>query len=68
MAQHSETSSAEQRKEFLEKARRSCEGQWFVLLDNVMDVSRLEMEAGICPVHLESVSVQAMINSMLELD
>ena len=66
MAQYGETLPAEQRKEFLQKARRSCE-ELVVLLDNVMDISRLEMEAGIHPVHLDSVSVQAMITSVLNL-
>jgi len=66
MVQYGETLPAEQRKEFLQKARRSCE-ELVVLLDNVMDISRLEMEAGIHPVHLESVSVQAMITSVLNL-
>jgi signal transduction histidine kinase len=56
----------EQRQEFLQKARRSCE-ELVVLLGNVMDVSRLEMEAGIRPAHIEQVSLQEIIKSVLDL-
>ncbi len=66
MAQYDETLPAEKRKEFLQKARRSCD-ELVVLLGNVMDVSRLEMEAGIRPAHVESVSLIAMILSVLNL-
>jgi signal transduction histidine kinase len=66
IAQYDETLPTEQRKEFLQKARRSCE-ELVVLLGNVMDVSRLEMEAGIRPALIEQVSVEAMINSVLDL-
>jgi signal transduction histidine kinase len=66
IAQYDESLPAEQRQEFLQKARRSCE-ELVVLLDNVMDVSRLEMEAGIRPAHIERVSLQEMINSVLDL-
>ncbi len=66
IAQYDESLPAEQRQEFLQKARRSCE-ELVVLLDNVMDVSRLEIEAGIRPAHIEQVSLQDMINSVLDL-
>ena len=48
LAQYDEMLPAEQRKEFLQKARRSCD-ELVVLLGNVMDASRLEIEAGIRP-------------------
>jgi signal transduction histidine kinase len=66
MAQYDDALPTEQRREFLQKARRSCE-ELVVLLDNVMDVSRLEMEAGIRPALMERVSVSKMINSVLDL-
>jgi len=66
IAQYDESLPTEQRQEFLQKARRSCE-ELVVLLDNVMDVSRLEMEAGIHPAHIEQVSLQEIIKSVLDL-
>ncbi|MDQ6644359.1 MAG: GAF domain-containing sensor histidine kinase, partial [Chloroflexota bacterium] len=66
MAQYDDVLPTEQRREFLQKARRSCE-ELVVLLDNVMDISRLEMEAGIRPALMERVLVSKMINSVLDL-
>lgn len=66
LAQFDETLPPEQKQEFLQKARRSCD-ELVVLLSNVMDASRLEIEAGIRPALMESVSVQEVISSILEL-
>lgn len=57
---------AEQRQEFLQKARRGCE-ELVLLLSNVMDASRLEIEAGIRPALLQRVSVQELIDDAITL-
>src|SRR6266700_471140 len=56
MAEFQDLLPAEQRRECLQKARRSCD-ELVVLLNNVMDVGRLEVEAGLIPAHLEHMSV-----------
>jgi signal transduction histidine kinase len=56
----------EQQQEFLEKASRGCE-ELVLLLNNVMDASRLEVEAGIRPAHLERVSVREVIENVINL-
>ena len=66
IAQYDEVLPTEQRKEFLQKARRSCD-ELVVLLSNVMDASRLEMEAGIRPAQMERVNVREMIDSVIDL-
>ena len=66
LAQFDEQLPGEQRRDFLQKARRGCE-ELVVLLGNVMDASRLEVEAGIKPALLKRVSVQETIESILVL-
>nr|HET6902652.1 GAF domain-containing sensor histidine kinase [Ktedonobacteraceae bacterium] len=66
LAQYDEMLPAEQRKEFLQKAQRSCD-ELVVLLGNVMDASRLEIEAGIRPANMENVNVRDMIDSVINL-
>src|SRR6266487_3469335 len=66
LAQFDEQLPVEQRQEFLQKARRGCE-ELALLLGNVMDASRLEVEAGIKPALLTRVSVQEVIESVLVL-
>ena len=66
IAQYDEMLPPEQRQEFLQKARRSCD-ELVVLLSNVMDASRLEIEAGIRPALLEPVVVQNAIDDILDL-
>lgn len=58
--------SLSQHKDFLYKARRSCD-ELVVVLGNVMDASRLEAEAGIRLAYLKRVSVQEMIHSVMNL-
>lgn len=60
------TLEPEQQHEFLEKASRGCE-ELILLLNNVMDASRLEVEAGIRPAHLERVPVREVIESIVDL-
>ncbi len=58
--------SLDQQQEFLQKARRGCD-ELVLLLSNVMDASRLEIEAGIRPAYLARVSVQDEIRGVIEL-
>jgi PAS domain S-box-containing protein len=66
MGQFQERIPPEQQREFLQKARRSCD-ELIMLLNNVMDVSRLEVEAGLCPAQLTSVSVQDVVQRVITL-
>jgi signal transduction histidine kinase len=66
LAEYGGTLSLEQQQEFLQKARRGCD-ELVLLLSNVMDASRLEIEAGIRPAHLARVSVQDEIRGVIEL-
>ena len=66
LAEFQDLLPAEQRREFLQKARRSCD-ELVVLLGNVMDVGRLEVEAGLNPADLERVSVQDILQSVINL-
>ena len=66
LAQFDEQLPGEQRRDFLQKARRGCE-ELVVLLGNVMDASRLEIEAGIRPALLKRVSLQETVESILML-
>ena len=66
LAQFGDTVPPEQRQEFLQKARRGCD-ELVLLLSNVMDASRLEIEAGIRPAHLEPVSVTRVMQDVIML-
>lgn len=66
LAQFGDVVPPEQRQEFLQKARRGCD-ELVLLLSNVMDASRLEIEAGIRPAHFESVSVYQVVQDVLML-
>jgi signal transduction histidine kinase len=50
----------------LDKASRGCE-ELVLLLNNVMDASRLEIEAGIRPANLERVSVREVVEHVVDL-
>jgi signal transduction histidine kinase len=56
----------EQQQEFLEKASRGCE-ELVLLLNNVMDASRLEIEAGIHATHLERLSLREVVDNVVDL-
>ena len=56
----------EQLQEFLLKAQRGSE-ELTLLLSNVMDASRLEIDAGIRPAHLQVVQVQEAVQSVIAL-
>ena len=66
LAQFGDMVPPDQRQEFLQKARRGCD-ELVLLLSNVMDASRLEIEAGIRPAHLESVSVYRVVQDVVML-
>jgi signal transduction histidine kinase len=66
MVEYGETLPPDQRKEFLYKAQRGCE-ELVLLLGNVMDASRLEMDAGIKSALIKRISVQEVVESVLLL-
>jgi signal transduction histidine kinase len=66
LAEYDASLPPDQRQEFLQKARRGCD-ELVLLLSNVMDASRLEVEAGIRPAYMERVSVQDIIQSVIDL-
>jgi len=66
VGQYGEEMPPSQRQEFLQKARRGCD-ELVLLLGNVMDASRLEVESGIRPAHLQRVHVQEMLQGIIEL-
>jgi signal transduction histidine kinase len=66
MAEYGERLSHQQQQEFLQKARRGCD-ELVLLLNNVTDASRLEIEAGIRPVHLEKVDVEETVRDVIDL-
>ncbi len=66
MAEYGERISRQQQQEFLQKARRGCD-ELVLLLNNVMDASRLEIEAGLRPVHLEKVDVEEAVRGVIDL-
>lgn len=66
LVQFGHTVAVEQQREFLLKAQRSCE-ELMLLLNNVMDANRLEIDAGIRPAHLQRVQVGEVIQSVIDL-
>jgi signal transduction histidine kinase len=64
LAQYDEILPANDRREFLEKARRGCD-ELAMLLCNVMDASRLDKEMTIGPALFKNVSVQEAIESVV---
>jgi signal transduction histidine kinase len=66
LVEQSHRLTPEQQREFLLKVQRSSE-ELVLLLSNVMDASRLEVDAGIRPAHLQSVEVGEAIQSVVEL-
>jgi signal transduction histidine kinase len=66
LAQYDEILSPEQRHEFLHKTRLACD-ELVLLLNNVMDASRLEVDAGIRPAHIETVAVEDIVQSVVDM-
>ncbi len=66
LAEHGGSISHQQQQEFLQKARRGCD-ELVLLLNNVMDASRLEIEAGLRPAHLQQVDVEDEVRGVIDL-
>ena len=66
LSQYDAILPTEQRREFLQKASRSCE-ELVVMLSNVMDASRLEIEAGIRPAFLERTDLYEIVESVITI-
>lgn len=66
LAVYGQSTSPEQQQEFLEKAQRGSE-ELALLLNNVMDASRLEIDAGIRPAHLQPVPALEAVQSVVSL-
>src|SRR5436305_1729549 len=66
MEEYGERISRRQQQEFLQKARRGCD-DLVLLLNNVTDASRLEIEAGLRPVHIERVDVEEAVRGVIDL-
>lgn len=66
LAQFDDTLPQEHRQEFLQKARWGCD-ELVVMLNNIMDTSRLEVDAGIRAALMERIEVRAMIGSVIDL-
>ena len=66
MEEYGERISRRQQQEFLQKARRGCD-ELVLLLNNVTDASRLEIEAGLRPVHIERVDVEEAVRGVIDL-
>lgn len=66
LVEYSQTATPEKRHEFLLKAQRSSE-ELALLLNNIMDANRLEVDAGIRPAHLQPVQVQEAVQSVVAL-
>lgn len=63
---YSDTLASDIRREFLVKAFHGSE-ELMLLFNNVMDASRLEVDAGIRPAHLQAVDVGEAIRDILVL-
>ncbi len=66
LVQFGNSVSGEQQQEFLLKAQHACE-ELVLLLNNVMDASRLEIDAGIRPAQLECVHVLEEVQNVITL-
>jgi signal transduction histidine kinase len=66
LTEFGESISRKQQQEFLQKARRGCD-EVVLLLNNVMDASRLEVEAGLRPVYLQQVDVEEEVRGVIDL-
>ena len=66
LVQFGSSVQVEQQRDFLLKAQHACE-ELVLLLNNVMDASRLEIDAGIRPAHLECVHVLEEVQNVIAL-
>lgn len=66
LVQYGNAVSVEQQREFLLKAQHACE-ELVLLLNNVMDANRLEIDAGIRPAQLQCVHVREEVYGVIAL-
>ncbi len=66
LVEYGHTVTPEQQRDFLIKAQHGSE-ELILLLSNVMDASRLEIDAGIRPADLQAVAVHEAMQGILEL-
>jgi signal transduction histidine kinase len=66
LADYGESVARQQQQEFLQKARRGCD-ELVLLLNNVMDASRLEIEAGLHTAQLQKVDVEEVVRGVIDL-
>jgi len=66
LVQFGNSVSGEQQQEFLLKAQHACE-ELVLLLNNVMDASRLEIDAGIRPAQLGCMHILEEVQNVLTL-
>ena len=66
LVEYGDAATPEQKRDFISKAQHGSE-ELVLLLSNVMDASRLEIDAGIRPTHLEAVPVLAAVQSVVDL-
>jgi signal transduction histidine kinase len=66
LVEYGYAATSEQQRDFLLKAQRGSE-ELALLLNNVMDASRLEIDAGIRPAYLQPVQVQEAVESIVSL-
>jgi signal transduction histidine kinase len=66
LVQYGNAVPIEQQQEFLLKAQHACD-ELVLLLNNVMDASRLEIDAGIRPALLQCVPVREEVQSVIAL-
>lgn len=66
LVQYGNAVPIEQQQEFLLKAQNACE-ELILLLNNVMDASRLEIDAGIRPAQLQHVQIREEVCSVIAL-
>jgi len=66
LAQYDEMLPPEDRRDFLQKARWGCD-ELVVMLNNIMDTSRLEVDAGIKAALMEPLEVRQVLESVIDL-
>jgi len=66
LVEYGDAATPEQKRNFILKAQHGSE-ELVLLLSNVMDASRLEIDAGIRPTHLQAVPVRATVQGVVDL-
>ena len=66
LVEYEDAATPEQKRDFILKAQHGSE-ELVLLLSNVMDASRLEIDAGIRPTQLQAVPVRSTVQSVVDL-